>query len=109
MSYRTIKAQAWVAGQPQAVRAAGEARGQALIAEVTLRDGREAVKRTQVDVAAVLGTSQDRVSKLETSQDALVSTLQRHVRALGGELKLMVEFPDRPPTSIALKGDRPVV
>ncbi len=50
----------------------------------------------------------DRISKLERGDDALVSTLRRHVRALGGELRLMVEFPDRPPLAIDLNGGRPI-
>ena len=108
MTDRTLDADVWIARQPKAVREAGEARGQALIQEVTLRDVREAVKRTQVEVAAAMGVSQDRISKLEHGEDALVSTLRRHVRALGGELRLMVEFPDRPPLAIDLSGGKPV-
>jgi hypothetical protein len=98
----------WIARQSQSVQEAGEVRGRELIGEVTLREVREAVKRTQVEVAAAMGTSQDRVSKLEHSGDARVSTLRRHVRALGGALRLMVEFPDRPSLAIDLHGDKPV-
>jgi len=108
MTYRTLGADDWIARQPKSVREAGEARGEVLLREVTLREVREAVKRTQVEVAAATGTSQDRVSKLEHSDDALVSTLRRHIRALGGELRLMVEFPDRPSMAIDLHGARPV-
>ena len=93
---------------PRRTLDAGESRGKALIQEVTRRDVREAVKRTQVEVAAAIGVSQDRIAKLAHGEDALVSTLRRHVRALGGELRLMVEFPDRPPLAIDLKGGKPV-
>ncbi|MBA3811546.1 MAG: helix-turn-helix transcriptional regulator, partial [Caulobacteraceae bacterium] len=96
MTYRTVDAEDWIARQPAAVREAGEARARDLVRDATLRQVREAVKRTQAEVAAALGTSQDRVSKLERSQDALVSTLRRHIRALGGNLRLIVEFPGRP-------------
>jgi transcriptional regulator with XRE-family HTH domain len=85
MTYRTVKAEDWIAGQPKDVRDDGETRGEILIREVTLKELRAAVKRTQVEVAAAMGTSQDRVSKLERGDDALVSTLGRHVRALGGK------------------------
>ena len=108
MTYRTTDANDWIARQPEGVREAGEARAKDLIRKATLREVREAVRRTQVEVAAAMGTSQDRVSKLEHSDDALVSTLRRHVRALGGELRLMVEFPDRPAMAIDLHGDKPV-
>ena len=108
MTDHTVDAADWIARQPKALQEAGEARGQDLIRDATLREVRDAVKRTQVEVAAAMGTSQDRVSKLERSDDALVSTLRRHARALGGELKLMIEFPDRPAMAIDLKGARPV-
>ena len=108
MTYRTVDAGDWIARQPKTVQEAGEARAQELIREVTLREVREAVKRTQVEVTDAMGTSQDRVSKLERSDDTLVSTLRRHVRALGGELRLMVEFQDRPSMTIDLHGDKPV-
>ena len=108
MTYRTVDASDWIARQPKSVQEAGEVRAQDLIRDVTLREVREAVKRTQVEVAAAMGTSQDRVSKLERSDDTLVSTLRRHVRALGGELRLIVEFPDRPSMAIDLHGDKPV-
>ena len=103
MTSETVKAADWIAAQPDAVREAGEARGRELINEVTLREVREAVARTQVEVAAAMGTTQDRVSKLERGEDALVSTLRRHVRALGGELRLVADFPDRPSVTIDLK------
>ncbi len=108
MTYRTVKAEDWIAGQPKDVRDAGETRGEILVREVTLKELRAAVKRTQVEVAAAMGTSQDRVSKLERGDDALVSTLGRHVRAWNGKLRLMVEFQDQPPKAIDLNGANPV-
>jgi len=57
MAYRTVGANDWIARRPKTVQEAGEE----LIREVTLRRVREAVKRTQVEVAAAMGTSQDRV------------------------------------------------
>ena len=108
MTYRPVNADDWIADQPLAVREAAEARARILIEDYSLRQVRDAVKRTQNDVARAMGTTQDRVSKLERSPDALVSTLKRHVKALGGDLKLMVEFPDRPPMTIDLRGGQPV-
>lgn len=108
MTYRPVDADNWIADQPKAVREAAEARAKVLIEEYSLRQVRDAVKRTQTDVARAMGVTQDRVSKLERSPDALVSTLKKHVRALGGDLKLMVEFPDRPPMTIDLRGGHPV-
>jgi hypothetical protein len=106
MTDRPIDAADWIARQPGDIQEAGEARAASLIEATTLRDIRTLVRRTQVEVAAAMETSQDRVSKLERGDDALVSTLRRHVRALGGELRLLVEFPDRPAMTIDLDGKR---
>ncbi len=108
MTYKAVDAQVWISAQPDDVQVAGEAKAREHIRELTLKEVREAVQRTQVEVAAAMGASQDRVSKFERSQDALVSTLRKHIRALGGELRLMVEFPDRPAMAIDLHGGKPI-
>lgn len=108
MTYRTVSLDEMLARESQEFRDAAEARAKELIAEHTLRQVREAVSRTQVEVAAAAGTTQDRVSKLERSEDLMVSTLEKHVKALGGRLRLMVEFPDRPSVALNLKAGKPV-
>lgn len=49
---------------------------------------------TQEQVAEHLGTSRPNVSRIEREDDVRVSTLQRYVAALGGELELIARFPD---------------
>src|SRR5438105_10360845 len=66
----------------------------------TLKDLRNAVERTQVDLAARLGVGQDTVSRIERRSDILLSTLRRYVQAMGGELELVARFPNRPPLRI---------
>lgn len=66
----------------------------------TLKDLREAVERTQEDLAARLGVGQDTVSRIERRSDILLSTLRRYVEAMGGELNLVARFPDRAPIII---------
>lgn len=88
---------------PKARRNKIEARAAELIAEeMSLQDLRKARKRTQVRVAKELGIKQENVSRIEKRADLLISTLRGYVEAMGGELRLIVEFPDRPP--IALTG-----
>src|SRR3981081_4058632 len=73
-----------------------EARAAELIAEeMTLRELRRARKLTQVRVAKSLGITQDSVSRLEKRSDLLLSTLRKTVEAMGGNLSLITEFPDR--------------
>jgi DNA-binding XRE family transcriptional regulator len=62
--------------------------------EIALRDLRERRGVTQEHVAAHLGTSRPNVSRIEGEDDVRVSTLQRYVAALGGELELVARFPD---------------
>jgi transcriptional regulator with XRE-family HTH domain len=83
-----------------------EARAKKLIAEeLTLRDLRKARALTQVQLAKALGIGQEHVSRLEQRTDMLLSTLAGYVKAMGGDLRLVAEFPDRPPVTLANLAD----
>ena len=80
-----------------------EKRAAALIAEeMTLKELRRARKITQVRVAKALGIRQEGISRLEKRSDLLLSTLRNAVKAMGGDLRLIAEFPNRKP--VVLKG-----
>jgi len=82
------------------------ARAQTLINEErTLRDLRKARDLTQAQLAKTLGIGQDHVSRLEQRSDMLLSTLVSYVQAMGGNLRLLAEFPDRPPVLLTSLGD----
>ena len=86
---------------PPARRKKVEERAKALIAEeMSLRDLRKARKQTQVRVAKELGINQENVSRIEKRSDLLLSTLSGYVEAMGGTLRLVAEFPDRPPVAL---------
>lgn len=55
---------------------------------------RERQGMTQKDVAAALRVSQTNVSKIERQQELYVSTVQRYVAALGGQLRLCAVLGD---------------
>ena len=83
-----------------------EARAAELIAEeLSLRDLRKAMNRTQMDVAKALKVGQDTVSRYEQRSDMLISTLQGYVHAMGGELDLVVTFPNRKPVKLKSLAD----
>lgn len=83
-------------------RADVERRAAQLIAEeMTLQQLRKARKLTQVRVAKTLGITQDSVSRLEKRSDLLLSTLRKAVEAMGGNLTLVAEFPDRKPVVLS--------
>src|ERR1017187_7309728 len=79
-----------------------EARSAELIEEeMTLRELRTARQLTQVRMARTLGITQDSVSRLERRSDLLLSTLRKAVEAMGGNLSLVAEFPDRAPVVLS--------
>jgi transcriptional regulator with XRE-family HTH domain len=70
-----------------------------MIAEVRayrLRELREALSMTQVELAERLDVSQNRVSRIENGdiERAQVDTLRRYVEAVGGQLRVEVELGD---------------
>lgn len=69
--------------------------------EMTLRDLRKAHELTQARMAEALHISQDGVSRIEKRSDFLLSTLRSYVEAMGGQLRLTAEFPDRKPVTIS--------
>jgi transcriptional regulator with XRE-family HTH domain len=69
--------------------------------EMTLRDLRKAHELTQERIAETLRISQDGVSRMEKRSDFLLSTLRSYVEAMGGKLRLVVEFPNRKPVAIS--------
>ncbi|HTB14631.1 MAG TPA: XRE family transcriptional regulator [Bryobacteraceae bacterium] len=83
-----------------------EARAAQLIAEeLTLQKLRRARKLTQVRMAKALGIGQDGVSKLEKRTDLMISTLRKSIQAMGGNLSLVAEFPDRNPVVLSGIGE----
>ncbi len=78
-----------------------EAEAKLLIAEeMTRQQLRQALKLTQEQMAELLQVDQGNISRLEQRTDLMLSTLRKYITAMGGELKLVVEFPNRPPISL---------
>lgn len=65
------------------------------LAEIELRDLREALRVTQVTLAKKLKTTQAAVSRLEKRPRMLVETLGDYVEALGGRIEVRAVLPDR--------------
>lgn len=86
------------APEPEPVRILGRGLRAQRGVHLTIRAVREAVGKTQVEVAADSSIDQSDVSRLEGRrdfEDCLVSTLRRYVASLGGELELVAAFGDR--------------
>ncbi|UCH24870.1 MAG: helix-turn-helix transcriptional regulator [Trueperaceae bacterium] len=50
---------------------------------------------TQQELAEILDIRQAAISKIEGQDDILVGTLEKYVRALGGELEIIARFPNK--------------
>ncbi len=72
--------------------------------ELTLSGARKRAKATQVGVAERMGIGQDSVSRLETRKDMLVSTLRHYVAALGGTVRVIVEWDGQPAVELKALG-----
>ena len=71
-----------------------EAETAAILAANRLARLRERAGLTQTDVARILGITQSRVSRLERAEDLNLSTLERYVAALGGQLRVDAQIGD---------------
>jgi len=86
-----------------------KARHDSVLAEInsrqaTLRRLREARALTQSTMADLLDMDQSDVSRLERRSDMLLSTLKRFVQATGGEMHIVIQYPDGGPVEL-LVGD----
>ena len=75
--------------------AEAEAMTQATVDAYTLRAARKAQNMTQVELAEVMGVSQNRVSRIERGDMGSMSldTIRRYVVGVGGSLKMEAVLP----------------
>ena len=69
------------------------AKAKEVMAEMLLAEIRKETGFTQKDIAKTIGIKQPSLSKLESQDDIQVSTLQRLIQALGGQLELIAHMP----------------
>lgn len=72
----------------------------------TLKELRKATQHTQDDLAEAMGVGQGTISRIEKRDDMLVSTLQHYVEGIGGTLRILVTFPDRPALMVERLGKK---
>ena len=78
---------------PQA-QARVDARVKATLQTTPLAEIRKVIGMTQDELACKLNVAQGSVSKFENAADMYLTTLRKHVEALGGELRLTAKFAD---------------
>jgi plasmid maintenance system antidote protein VapI len=74
-------------------QARARARMERMLGEMALDELRAALSLTQEHVAETLGIKQSSVSKILHGQDMYLSTLDKILQAMGGELEVYVALP----------------
>lgn len=72
---------------------------------LTLQELRKAAGLTQAEISRSLQMPQSNVSRLERESDMLLSTLRNYIDAIGGNLTIMVELPNKPPVRLNMLSD----
>ncbi len=70
-------------------------RTQAVIDAYNLREARKACNMTQIQLAAAMGVSQNRISRMENGEIGSMSldSIRRYVEAIGGTLSIVADLP----------------
>jgi len=100
-----INAKDYIAKLPPEEQQMIEAHAEEMIAqEMNLAELRNALQRSQADIAEKCGIKQAEVSRLERRDDMRISTLLNLIGAMGGRLYLVVRFSHRGPIRISQFG-----
>ena len=95
-----------LAESPAAVEAFNKLAEEISARQSTLAQVRRARKLTQKVIGMNLDMDQSAVSRLEHRSDVLLSTLRSFIQATGGDLHLIVTYPDSSPVSLQI-GPKP--
>jgi hypothetical protein len=69
--------------------------------EMTRQQLRLALKLTQEQMSKLLQIDQGNVFQMEQNTDLMLSILRKNITDLGGDLKLVVEFPNGPQVTLS--------
>jgi transcriptional regulator with XRE-family HTH domain len=65
-----------------------------ILLSMALQDLRRSRRLTQQELSEILNINQAVLSKMENQSDMRISTLRRLLAAMGGQLKIVAEFPE---------------
>lgn len=80
---------------PQHIQDEACKKTEAMLYQLTLAEVRESRKITQNELAKRMKINQAAVSKLENRSGISLTKLQKMVEAMGGEMDIIVKFPDK--------------
>jgi septal ring factor EnvC (AmiA/AmiB activator) len=75
-------------------RERNKTRAQIALLHLTLMELQESLGVTQDDLEAKLSDVESPVSELDNQEDIQISTLSRYIKALGGNLRIVADFPE---------------
>lgn len=99
----------WIDALPKERKAKIEAGAAKIIRHVHLAELRKAMSVTQTTLSSKSGMKQAEISRIENNPESVqLKTMERYVRSLGGEFKIIAQFPDGTLAEIPLHGGKPV-
>ncbi len=69
--------------------------------EMTRQQLRLALTLTEEQMSKLLQIDQGNVSQMQQNTDLMLSILRKYIADLGGDLRLVVEFPNRPQVTLS--------
>jgi len=76
-------------------RAENETRAKIMLLYLNLMELKQSLALTNDNLENDLSVFESAISDLETQEDIQISKLSSYIKALGGNLKLVAEFPDK--------------
>nr|WP_314261180.1 helix-turn-helix transcriptional regulator [uncultured Devosia sp.] len=99
----------WIATLPEDVQQRAQEGAARILEEMHLSNVRKALTVTQSDLAEKTGIKQGEISRIENAVTSVqIKTLQRYVAGLGGELRIVADFPNGSRAEIPLRNGKPV-
>ena len=103
------RAREWIDALPQDRLDKVEEGAAAIVRAAHLAELRKAMNVTQTMLSARSGMKQAEISRIENAPESVqIRTMERYVRGLGGQVKLVAEFPDGTHAEIPLNAGKPV-
>lgn len=86
-----------------------KARAKEIIEATQLAELRKSLEVTQTEVARRTGMRQSEISRLERAPDTVqIRNMERYAAGIGGQMKLVVEFPDGTTAEVPFRNGRVV-
>lgn len=104
MAKSTDKLERTIRGRPGAAERI-DARTEAMRVALRLAELRRELDKTQVEMAELMQTTQENISRIERADNLYLSTLASYIASVGGRLEINAVFDDRVISLAAVEDD----